>query len=182
MVRMPATPPDDRTRFAQLLEEHRGILFAVANGYCRNRDDRGDLVQDILVQLWRGFPRFDGRCRFSTWMYRVALNVAISAHRSAGRRTHEAVDLEDVGLELASADLVIESASDDARLLQRLITALEAPDRALVILYVEGYTHQEMAEILGISATNASTRVSRLKERLRREVEAIQGGRPDETR
>jgi RNA polymerase sigma-70 factor (ECF subfamily) len=179
---MPMTPTDDRARFAQLLVEHRGILYTVANGYCRNRDDRGDLIQDILVQLWRSFTSFDARCRFSTWMYRVAINVAISAHRSAGRRAQESVDLEDVGLELAAADRVMESASGDVRLLQRLITALDEPDRALIILYVEGHTHQEMAEILGISATNASTRVSRLKEKLRREVEAIQGGRPDETR
>jgi RNA polymerase sigma-70 factor (ECF subfamily) len=68
-------------RFAALLDQHRGIVFKVANSYCRNPEDRQDLAQDIAAQLWRAFPRYDATRSFSTWMYRIALNVAISYKR-----------------------------------------------------------------------------------------------------
>lgn len=169
------TPPND-DRFLALVEEHKGILYKVANGYCKNRDDRGDLIQEIVIQLWRSFPRFDGRSRFSTWMYRISLNVAISAHRSAARRIRETVPLEDFGLELAAADQVMDAASDDVRLLQELVGELGELDRALVTLYLDGYSHDDIAEIVGVSATNASTRIGRIKEKLQRDFDAAQRG------
>src|SRR5271155_1987706 len=74
-------------QFQSLVDEHRKILYKICNSYCRNRDDREDLAQEIVVQLWRSFKTYDGRCQFSTWMYRVALNVAISFYRREGVRT-----------------------------------------------------------------------------------------------
>jgi len=68
--------------FLTSLDRHRGILFKVADAYCRDAASREDLVQDIVLQLWRAYPRFDDRARFSTWMYRIAVNVAISFYRS----------------------------------------------------------------------------------------------------
>ena len=153
-------------RFLALLDAHKGILYKVGNGYCRNKDDRGDLIQDIVIQLWRSFPRYDPAQRFSTWMYRIAINVAISAHRSEGRRVHDTVPIEDFGIELAAADDAMESASDDVRRLRRLIGDLGELDRALIILFLDGHTYDEIAEILGISPTNASTRVGRVKDKL----------------
>src|SRR6266511_3288282 len=73
-------------KFQTLLEEHKGILYKVCNAYCRNSDDRDDLAQEIVVHLWRSFGKFDGRARFSTWMYRIALNVAISFYRRENTR------------------------------------------------------------------------------------------------
>jgi len=171
------TTPNDNDRFLSLVAEHKGILYKIANGYCRNRDDRGDLIQEIVIQLWQSFPRYDeSRSRFSTWMYRIAVNVAISAHRSASRRVRETVPIEDFGLELAAADKVMDEATDDVRLLRRLVGELDEVSRALVILYLDGYAHDEIAEIVGISATNASTRLSRIKEKLQRDFDAAQEG------
>ena len=68
--------PTDEARFLAFLKEHRGILYKVAFGYCRDREDRGDLVQEMVIQLWRSFERYDGSVKFSTWAYRVAMNVA----------------------------------------------------------------------------------------------------------
>src|SRR5258708_34183984 len=76
---------ESQERFQSLIEEHRKILYKVCNSYCRNRDDRKDLAQEIVIQLWQAVAGFDGRCRFSTWMYRIALNVAISLYRRARR-------------------------------------------------------------------------------------------------
>jgi RNA polymerase sigma factor (sigma-70 family) len=164
----------DQDRFLALLEEHKRILYKVANAYCRNREDRPDLIQEMVAQLWRSFERFDGRVRFSTWMYRIAMNVAISFYRSEGRRIRDAAPLEEQAFDLAAADRVSESVSDDVRLLQQLIHGLNEMDRALIILSLDGYSHDEIAEILGISPSNVSTRIHRIKQRLQREFDALQ--------
>jgi RNA polymerase sigma factor (sigma-70 family) len=75
------TTPELHERFQTLIEEHKRILYKVCNAYCSNRDDRDDLAQEIILQLWRSFRTFDDCCRFSTWMYRIALNIAISFYR-----------------------------------------------------------------------------------------------------
>src|SRR4030095_1954038 len=80
------TTPERQQRFEALLTENKRILYKVCHSYCRNRDDREDLAQEIIIQLWLAFGRFDDRCRFSTWMYRVALNVAISFLRKETTR------------------------------------------------------------------------------------------------
>ena len=88
------TTPELQERFQILVEEHKKILYKVCNSYCRNRDDRDDLAQEIIVQLWRSFGKFDERCRFSTWMYRIALNVAISFYRRESTRTRYVISDE----------------------------------------------------------------------------------------
>jgi RNA polymerase sigma-70 factor (ECF subfamily) len=162
------TPSPDR--FLELLEQHKGILYRVAGAYCRDRDDRADLIQDVIVQLWRSFDRFDGRCKFSTWMYRIAINVAISRGRSERRRIRDAVSLDDLGLDLAAADAALDAASDEVRQFHRVLARLDALDRMLVLLYVEGYSHDEIADVAGISTANVATRIHRLKDRLQRDA------------
>src|SRR5580658_986021 len=86
-TRKQMTTPELQERFQTRVDEHKKILYKVCNSYCRNRDDREDLAQEIMVQLWRSFGSFDGHARFSTWMYRIALNVAISFYRRESTRT-----------------------------------------------------------------------------------------------
>lgn len=149
------------------------MLYKVAGAYCADPEDRRDLVQEIVVQLWRSYPRYDERLKFSTWMYRIGMNVAISHLRSEGRRPRRTVALDEVEiLDVAAADRVLGEASDEARLLQRLVARLDEMSRALLVLYLEGYSHAEIAEVLGISATNAGTRIGRIKDRLREEIRA----------
>ena len=90
-------------RFVLLLQEHKKIIYKVANAYCGNADYRADLEQEIMAQLWRSFERYDDRYRFSTWMYRVALNVAISFSRSAARRTRTLLPAAEALLEMQPA-------------------------------------------------------------------------------
>jgi len=159
----------EQDKFLALLEEHRKILYKVASSYCRNPEDRRDLVQEIVVQLWRSFDRFDDKYRFSTWMYRIAMNVAISFYRSQSRRTRGAVPIEESGIDLVAADPEPEEVSDDIRLLHQFIGQLDELNRALIILYLDGNSYDTIAEILGISTTNVATKISRIKERLRRD-------------
>src|ERR1700675_1676705 len=93
------TTPKHQERFQALLDEHKRILYKVCHSYCQNRDDREDLAQEIIVQLWRSFGRFDERYRFSTWMYRISLNVAISFYRRERTRTRQVIQEEEHLLE-----------------------------------------------------------------------------------
>ena len=159
-------------RFVALLEEHKKILYKVASSYCRNPADRQDLVQEMVVALWKSFGRYDDRYRFSTWTYRIALNVAISFYRSEVRRTRHTVPAGDSVLEIAAAS---ESAAPDGefRVLQSLMQQLGELDRALLILYLDGNRHDTIAEILGISETNVGTKIGRIKQKLRTLARAV---------
>jgi RNA polymerase sigma factor (sigma-70 family) len=169
---MRALPDSDR--FEALLEEHKRILYKVANAYCRNREDRADLIQDVITQLWRSFGQFDDRSRFSTWMYRIAMNVAISFYRSESRRIRETVPIGEGVLDLAAADRVMDAAGDDVRILHQLLARLDEFNRALIILYLDGHSHDEIAGIIGISTTNVATKISRIKLQLQRDHHAGQ--------
>lgn len=160
---------DESADFVAQLTAHRKILFKVARLYCANAADREELTQDIVVQLWRSFARFDGRSTFATWMYRIALNVAISRVRDERRRPSRTVPLDDAVLETARAEQQEDAGfADVAALLGRL----DALDRALVLLHLEGHGHDAIAAILGISVSNVGTKLHRLKQRLRQTLAA----------
>ena len=158
--------PPDEARFAGLLRSHKALLHKVAFAYCRDPDDRRDLVQEMAIQLWRSFPRFDGRVKVSTWAYRVAMNVAVSWLRGEHRRPRDTVPLEELGHEIAAADSVLGEASDNMRVLRTLIEGLDGLNRALILLYLDGHSAEEIGEILGITAGNVTTRVNRVKREL----------------
>ncbi len=162
------TTIDQQERFVALLEPHRRVLYKVANAYCSRREDRGDLIQEIVVELWRAFERFDARASFSTWMHRIAVNVAISFHRGESRRIRDALPLDDFTMDLAAADRVMEGAGEDLHALQQLLAQLDEISRALILLYLEGYGHDEIADTLGISPGNVATRINRIKQKLQR--------------
>ena len=151
-------------RFLALLDQHRKIVHKVASSYGRGATDRDDLAQEIITQLWRSFPRYDERFRFSTWMYRIALNVAISAYRSDRVRTRHHVEADDAVLQVAAP---ADAPDERLRELHALIQGLNEMDRALAILYLDGHRHDEIGEVLGISESNVGTRLNRIKTRLR---------------
>ncbi|WP_394005264.1 RNA polymerase sigma factor [Luteimonas sp. WGS1318] len=160
----------DRAAFTQLLQAHHGIVATVAASYCRDPDDRADLAQDIAVQLWRAWPKYDPARSFSTWMYRIALNVAISAVRSATVRHRHAVPLDDALHDIADPAPHDPQAEQQVRALHRFIHAQSPLDRALLLLYLDDRSHRDMAEILGLSETNVATKISRLRQRIRTEL------------
>jgi RNA polymerase sigma factor (sigma-70 family) len=167
------SPPDEQ-RFSALLQEHRAILHKVAFGYCREGEDRADLVQDMAVELWRSFPRFDGRVKFSTWAYRVAMNVAISRFRGEGRRLRDTTPIDDLAIEPGSEDPFFDGASDNMRVLRRLVDGLDELNRALILLYLDGHSSEEIADVLGISPGNVATRMNRLRQRLQDEFARLE--------
>jgi RNA polymerase sigma factor (sigma-70 family) len=161
------TTPELQERFQTLVDEHKKILYKVCNSYCRDRDARDDLAQEIIIHLWRSFDRFDERYRFSTWMYRIALNVAISFYRRENTRTRYLISDEEHLLEAIDEK---ENQPDDIRLLYEFIEGLDPLNKALVLLYLDGNNYQEIANVLGISETNAATKINRLKNKLKQEL------------
>jgi RNA polymerase sigma factor (sigma-70 family) len=158
----------DRRQFQILLSEHEGIVFKVAGVYAQHAEDRRDLAQEIGLQAWRSFARFDpDKAKFSTWLYRVALNVAISQWRKANSNWHGRLEpLEQHHLDSISAETAPEP---DERLvtLYAFIGQLDALNRALILLYLEDKSYAEIAEILGITETNVATKIGRIKQTLR---------------
>jgi len=165
------TAPADAEQadFEDLLARHRGIVLKVAGTFCHDAEDRRDLAQEICTEVWQAYPSFDRRRRFSTWMYRIALNVAISHRRRLAARRRHVADAGDVDLD-ALPDRGSRAPDDRVRDLHRVIARLDDLHRALVLLYLEGYAYQEIAEVLGITETNVATRLNRLKARLRSEL------------
>ena len=152
--------------FDALLQRHRGIVLKIAGSYARGAEDRADLAQEIAVQLWRAWPGYDPARSFSTWMYRIALNTAISHLRA------QAPASRDVPLDGHADALVAEGAFDPETherlgLLRRFMATLGPLDRALLLLYLEERSGREMAEVLGIGQSNVSTRINRIRQRLR---------------
>ena len=164
------TANDARDTFGTLLQRHSGIVFKVANSYARGIDDRDDLAQEIAAQLWHAYPKYDPARSFSTWMYRIALNVAISYLRHQElRRRHDALPLDDGLHDVADGNAADAEREQQVRLLQGFIARQPALDRALLLLYLEERPQREIAEILGITESNVSTKIGRLKQRIRDE-------------
>jgi RNA polymerase sigma-70 factor (ECF subfamily) len=157
-----------RDSFGDLLQQHRGIVFKIANSYATHPEDRADLAQEIAAQLWRAWPGYDERRPVTTWMYRIALNVAISQLRGRSLRDRHHVPFDE-GLHDIDAGHAGEP-GHDLRMLQGVIARLPPMDRALMLLYLEERSQREIAEILGITESNVATKISRLKQRIRTEL------------
>ncbi|MBK6263948.1 sigma-70 family RNA polymerase sigma factor [Marivirga sp. S37H4] len=157
----------DNFDFDTFIEGNKGIIFKVANSYCRDAEDRKDLVQEIIIQLWRSFSSFNHSVKRSTWTYRVALNVAISFYRKDVTRKKLTTELSGSLVDIIAEHEPPEK-EEQFHQLQTFIAELKEMDRALMILYLEDKNQKEIGEILGISETNVSTKIARIKDKLRR--------------
>ena len=162
-------PPKEDKVFLSVIEQHKGIIYKIANSYCRHTEDRKDLIQEIIFQLWRSFDRYNDQYKYSTWLYRIALNVAISFYRKDNKRSNSAHEL--------TADIIVvtEDTADveQLQLLQRFIYELPELDRAIMLLYLEEKSYKEVADILGLTETNIATKINRIKGKLKNKFSTI---------
>ncbi|MDM1499937.1 sigma-70 family RNA polymerase sigma factor [Myroides odoratimimus] len=151
--------------FLDQIEKHKGILYKVSKMYMDNQEDQNDLYQEIVLQLWKSYTRFQGQSQFSTWMYRVALNTAITYFKKAkqvvGR--NEVFDEKMKSMQSSEVDMDIES---QVHYLYKAIYLLNDVEKALVFLYLEGFSHQDIGRNLGISEGNARVKLNRTKSKL----------------
>ncbi len=155
-----------RDKFVSIVKEHQRLIYKVCYTYCKDSELRKDLEQDVLEQLWKSLPRFDGRVKISTWIYQVALNTAFLFHRKEFKHAANRATIDESVLTITDSSSNYEMDEKVARL-HRFIGDLDELDKALMLLYLDKNKHKDIAEILGISETNVATKISRIKVRLR---------------
>lgn len=149
--------------FAQIVKEHKGTIYMVCYMFSKDEAEVSDLFQDILVNLWKGFPKFRGESSAGTWVYRVSLNTCISAERKKKRKAETIPLTMDINL--------FEDSDEDTRqvrMLRERIGRLGPFDRAIVLLWLENLSYDEIGAIVGISAKNVSVRLVRIREQLKK--------------
>jgi RNA polymerase sigma factor (sigma-70 family) len=166
------SPINTNEQFLQLIEQNKGIIYKVSRSYGKNDEDREDLFQEIVIQLWGAFDRYNDQYKLSTWIYRIALNVAISFYRKSRRRIESESPLTENMTEIADSEDSAELETNND-LLQQFINELKELDKALMILYLESKSYKEIAEILGITETNVATKISRVKDQLKQKFSNI---------
>ena len=152
-------------RFEEQISEHEPLLYKVCHTYAYTRADREDLFQEIVIQVWKAYPHFKGDSKFSTWMYRVAINTAISGLRKR-KNVITSHDPDNLPVDL-SDDSQRQAQEERFQELYRAIGQLNQVEKAIVMLYMEDHSYAEMEEILGISQGNLRVKMSRIKDRLR---------------
>ena len=156
--------------FLELLEKNKKLVFKIANVYGRNEEEIKDLVQEITLQLWKSFPGYNPKYAISTWMYRIALNVSISFYRKEKSRNKIHQELSDQPYILFWEE---QTQDDQLKILHQFIEQLKTFEKAVIVLYLEGKKNHEIADILGISATNVSTKLNRIKTKLSMDFKTI---------
>lgn len=151
--------------FVSQLEANQNIVHKICRLYTNDRDSHNDLFQEITIQLWKAFPKFRGEAKFSTWMYRVALNTAITLYRKS-KRSIPTQDFEGVSFKI-SAEEYDRTVEDQLKLMYSSIKTLNDIDKALVFLYLEDKNYKEISETLGITEVNARVKMNRIKGKLR---------------
>jgi len=151
--------------FVELLEKHQNIVHKVCRLYTNNYDAHNDLFQEITIQLWKAFPKFRGDSKFTTWMYRVGLNTAITLYRKSKRRI-KTQEFDAIQFKI-SAEEYDSTEEEQLKLLYQAVHQLNDIEKALVFLYLEDKDYREISETLGISEVNARVKMNRVKKKLK---------------
>ena len=158
--------PDKEKVFIEIMKQYEKVIYKVCSFYASSEHPISDLYQDVVYMLWRNFSKFRNECSISTWIYRVALNTCISGIRNTKRIPDSVLSeyLDNILFESENADV------DDIREMYRLIYQLKELDRAMVLLYLEGHSYKEIADITGLTLTNVATKLNRIKEKLKQSL------------
>ncbi len=150
------------TFFNSYIEENKGIIYKICRVYANDKIELQDFVQEVTLQLWKSHTKFESRSKLSTWIYRVTLNVCLTLSRKNRRR----IDT----VELLSTDFVDNddnTEQEQIAALYKAVRRLNDSDRAIILLYLEDKSYQEIAEILGITPTNVGVKINRIKAKLK---------------
>lgn len=152
-------------QFVETINQHQGILHKVCRIYCHNTIEREDLFQEMVLQLWKAFPSFRSEAKITTWMYRIALNTAISGLRKKRINTTE---LDNILYQVE--DKSEPSTEDDLQQLYKAINLLTDIEKSIILLYLEDKPYEEIADITGITANYVAVKMSRIKEKLKNNI------------
>lgn len=154
--------------FVHIINSHRGLLYKICNLYCDEAEDRKDLFQEIVLQLWKSYPKFRNESSISTWIYRIGLNTAISNFRKASQKIYQ-TSMQDEVFQVPDPDQFIQD-NEKFAALHQAIGKLNIIEKALIMLYLEEKSYEEMAAILGISKSNVGVKLNRIKSNLEKTI------------
>ncbi|OQA50827.1 MAG: ECF RNA polymerase sigma-E factor [Bacteroidetes bacterium ADurb.Bin302] len=154
-----------KDQFLDILETNIGIIIKIARAYSKTLHDKEDLINDITLELWKSFGRFKGDSKISTWIYRIALNTSMNYKRK--KEKDRLFFLDDLKQIENQSWLIEQSDSSHSEILYRCIDELNQLNKAIILLYLDGNSHDEISDITGISKTNVGTRISRIKEQIK---------------
>ena len=154
-----------KDQFLDILEKNIGIIIKIARAYSKTLHDKEDLINDITLELWKSFGRFKGDSKISTWIYRIALNTSMNYKRK--REKDRLFFLDDLKQIENLSWLIEQPDSSHSEILYQCIDELNQLNKAIILLYLDGNSHDEISDITGISKTNVGTRISRIKEQLK---------------
>lgn len=158
---------DKKGTFIAAIKENEGFIFKIAAVYTNSTDDKNDLVQEIIYQLWKSYDSFTQKSKLSTWMYRVALNVAIYQLKVSKKRIFTILIDEQV---LDYHEVDNSKTEENWQIFRQQIDTLNLLDKGIVMLYLDNKSYDEIAEIIGISSSNVATKLSRIKEKLKTQI------------
>lgn len=166
--------PHTEQEFVELVNDHQGIIHKVCSMYCDHEDERKDLFQEIILQLWRAFGSYKGESKFTTWMYRVALNTAISGFRKKKRRPeYQALTENEFGITWEDEGL---EKREQTKFLYQAIEQLSEIEKAIVMLYLEDHSYDDIAQIMGITRNHVGVKLNRIKGKLKKTLVPHFGG------
>lgn len=156
------TESRQKDQFLDILENNIGIIIKIARAYSKTHHDKEDLINDITLELWKSFGRFKGGSKISTWIYRIALNTSMNYKRK--KEKDRLFFLDDLKQIENQSWLIEQLDSSHSEVLYQCIDELNQLNKAIILLYLDGNSHDEISDIIGISKTNVGTRISRIKE------------------
>jgi RNA polymerase sigma factor (sigma-70 family) len=151
--------------FLEIIRKNQGIIHKVCSMYCDGEEDRNDMVQEILAQLWKSFPSFRNESKFTTWMYRVALNTAITSFKKLKRQPRQ-TSLSGPNYQIAD-DIGSADVEESLRLLKVAVARLTGVEKSIILLYLENKDYEEIAEITGITQNYVRVKMNRIKKKLK---------------
>ena len=157
---------DKKDKFIAAIKQNEGFIYKLASAYTSNVHDRQDLVQEILYQLWKSFETFSERSKIGTWIYRVALNVSIYQLK----KSKEKISTVPINQHIEHYEYRSNENEEKWKILRQQIENLNILDKGLIILYLDNKSHDEIAEITGISKTNVGTKLMRIKNKLKQQI------------
>lgn len=158
---------DKKERFIAAIKDNESFIYKIASVYTNNADDKNDVVQEIICQLWKSFDTFNQKSSLSTWIYRVALNVAIFQLK-VSKKSIPTIPIDEQVSNYHEAD---NSENEEKwKLFREQIDTLNLLDKGIVLLYFDNKSYEEIAIIVGISKTNVATKLSRIKEKLKIQI------------
>jgi len=160
----------DKEYYIRIIGENRNLIYKVCYSFCTDPEDRKDLEQEILINIWKGVGRFNGQVKISTWIYKIALNTAISYYRKEKKKGIR-ISIDRTVISLSDTDPPDADYQQAIARLYQFISELQELDKAVILLYLDDIKYSEISSIIGITESNVATKINRIKKKLKDKFE-----------